>query len=436
MKFEELDYFDESLVDASDIEEEYYDPSFEMTYKIFLSCFNEQFQNAMKVDSRLFSPVTFRSKTFQQYINKFNFFHQDSLSTRSNLVREMYLLYMTSRSMYRYNSEELGLSHIQFRSHFYFPNIIYLLIRYLHEVRVFLQKSIRSAYYYIQKKNSRLIQLYENSIYTDNDVIRTDILYSFLGNSIKKINPYEVKNIKAFYRQVFLNHFYFYFKSEQKIHSQVIDEITLDTMVSGEPKNSPTREGLYRDVLTNLQVEAYRDVSPTMRQLHYNYNIFKNVIITNEFQSVFLTSRPGKENTIFCNLGNSQYKVLTFYDKIMSDEQFLMELKKLPLIYKLLKGVHLVTRNTQIKLNSIRTEVLISAVADELALPFRNLLNSDISIRNILLKIAENFVNSILTGEYISLQTLAPIRLDHLSFVNQIRRFIRICVSSNMRRIV
>lgn len=430
------DLFDQSLVDESDMDIDGYDSSFELSYKIFLGCFDDQFQNAMKVDAKLFSPVTFRSKSFQQYVERFNYQHQDSLSTRSTLVRELYILHMTSRAMYRYNEEVLGLSHIQFRSHFYFPNVIYLLIRYLHEVRGFLQKTIRSAYYSIQKKNSRMIHLYENSIYTDNDVIRTDILYSFLGNSIKKINPYEIKNIKAFYRQVFLNHFYYYFKAEQKIHSQVIDEITLDNVSAGEPKSAPTREGLYRDVLTNLQVESYRDVSPTMRQLHYNYNIFKNVIITNEFQSVFLTSQPGQENTIFCNLSNSQYKVLSFYEKIMTDEQFLMELKKLPLIYRLLKGVHLVTRTAKSRLSTIRTEVLISAVADELAIPFRNLLNSDISIRNILLKIAENFVSSILVGEYISLQTLAPIKLDHLSFVNQLRKFIRLCVSNNVRRIL
>lgn len=332
--------------------------------------------------------------------------------------------------MYRYNTDILNLSYIQFRSHFYFPNIIYLLVRFLPEVRQFLQKTIKSAYFTIQKRNSKLIYLFENAIYTDVDVIKTDILYTFLGNSIKKINPYEIRNVNAFYKQVFLNHFFYYFKYEQKIHSRVVDEWSADGVIN-EPKSTPTREGIYREVLTNLQVENYRDVSPTMKQLHYNYNIFKNVIINNEFQNMFLTSQK-EENPIFYNLNNSQYKILSLYNKIMTDEEFLIELKKLPLIYKLLKSVHLVSKNTKIKLTSIKPEVLVSAIADELSLPFKNIINSDISIRNVLLKIAENFVSSILSGEYISLQTLAPIKLDQISFVIQLKKFIKLCISNNI----
>ncbi len=112
----------------------------------------------------------------------------------------------------------------------------------------------------------------------------------------------------------------------------------------------------------------------------------------------------------------------------MSDEEFVNELKKLPTIYKLLKSVHLITKNTISKLTAVHREVVVSAVADELAVPFKNLINSDTSIRPVLLKIADNFVHSILSGEYISLQTLAPINMNSLSFVQQLRKFIKLCV--------
>lgn len=405
------------------------DMSFKLSYGVFKECFNESFENAKQIDKKLFTPITFKSKIFQRYLERFNFEHYDLLSARSQVIKELFLLYHTSKSLYKYNDDVLKMPHIQFRSHFYFPNIIYLLIRYLPEVRVFLQKTIKSAYYLIQKKNARLIKLFESAIYSDHDVIKTDILYSFLGNSIKKINPFEINNINVFYRQVFLNHFFYYFKSEQKIHSTVIDEWTnLDVV---ETRAAPTREGLYKDILTTLQVEDFKEDSPTMRQLHYNYNIFKNVIIGNEFQSVFLTSRSPNDTTVFCNLNNSQYKVLSFYHKLLTNEEFITELKKIPLIYRLLKSVHLVTRNSSIKLTTIRKEVLVSAVADELAYPFRNMLNSDISLRTILTNIAENFVSSILAGEYISLQTLSPIKLDQMSFVMQLRKFIKLCISNN-----
>ena len=98
---------------------------------------------------------------------------------------------------------------------------------------------------------------------------------------------------------------------------------------------------------------------------------------------------------LLSNLEDSQYKVLSLYDKIMSDEEFVNELKKLPTIYKLLKSVHLITKNTISKLTAVHREVVVSAVADELAVPFKNLINSDTSIRPVLLKIAvENIFHS------------------------------------------
>jgi len=280
----------------------------------------------------------------------------------------------------------------------------------------------------MQKKGSNTVSLFENSVYTDVDVIRTDVLYTFLGNSVRKINPYEVKNINAFYRQVFLNHFFYYFRCEQKIHSKVIGDVSTEMAIEDE-RSAPTRESLYKTVLTNLQVETYKEVSPTMRQLHYNYNIFKNVIISNEFQSLYLSSQPSVEmSAVYCNLDNSQYKVLSLYDKIMSDEDFVEELRKLPTIYKLLKSVHLITKTAIPRFKTLRKEVVVSSVADELAMPFKNLLNSDTSIRTVLVKIADNFVHSILVGEYISLQTLAPINMDTMSFVQQLKKFIKLCV--------
>lgn len=409
-----------------EISESSYDPIFELTYKLMIDCFGEQFTNATKVDIKLLSPVTFKSRSFQKFFDLFNKYHADSLSTRSNIVRELFILHQFVKAVHRYNIDVLKVQYTHFRSHFYFPNIIYLLIRFLPEARTFIQKNIKTSYASIQKKNSKLIHLFENSIYTDVDVIKTDILYYFLGNIIKKINPYEIKNINAFFRQVFLNCFFYYFKNERSVHSTIVDSWGADGVIS-EIKSANTRDGMYREVLTSLQVENYREISPTMKQLHYNFSIFKNVIITNEFQTMFLTSQTS-ENKSFYNIDNSQYKVLSFYNQMTTDENFLKELKKIPLIYKLLKSVHLVTKNTTSKITSIKPEVIQTTVVEELSLPFRNILRTDTSIIPVLQKIAENFVMSIIVGEYVNLQTLAPIKVDQLSFLIQLRKFIKLCL--------
>lgn len=422
-----LDKINSEIPLADDSTEYEFDPSFDLTYKYFLEYFSNQFQNALSIDPKLFSPITFRSKTFQKYIDAFVSGHADILSTRGNLLKELYILHQTSKSFYKYNDDVIHMSYIQFRSHFYYPNIIYLLVRFLPEARQFFQKMIKSAYLTIKKKNSRIIYLYETAIYTDTDVIKTDILYNFLGNAIKKINPFIVKNLNAFYRQVFLNHFFYYFKFEQEVHSQIIDMISYNDL-SNESKFIPTRDNLYRDTLMSMQVENYKDESPTMRQLYYNFNIFKNVITNNEFQNIFLTSKL-KDNDEICEVKNLQYKMLTFYNKIIESDEFLEQLKKIPLIFKLLKSVHLITKGPLIKLSTISADALKSAVLEELSYPFKNILHADSAIIPVLKKIANNFVISILSGEYITLQTLNPINLDQMSFITQLRKFIKLCLS-------
>lgn len=409
---------------------EQFDPMFDLSYNLFLDIFSSQFQNALNIDEKIKTPITFRSKTFQTFIQKFNELHDNTLSARSNLVKELYILHHFSKAISRYNDDIIHDSYIKFRSHYYFPNVLYLLIRFLPEARRFFQKMLKAAYYIIKKNNSRLIYLFENAIYTDVGTIQTDVLYTFIGNAIKKINPCTIDNLESFFRSVFLNHFFYYFKYEQSIHSQVMDTMSYSETIL-DSKYISTRENLYRDVLTNIQVDAYQNESPTMRQIIYNYNIFKNAISNNEFQNIFLT-RDAEVTYDICDLNNTKYKILTMYNKINESNQFIVELKSIPLIFKLLKSVHLITRSDNVsKFKSVNYELIKSAIVDELSYPFRNIIHSDLTILPVIKKIAHNFATSILSGEFINLQTLAPIKIDSMSFIMQLRKFIKLCLTTN-----
>ena len=407
-----------------------FDPLFDLSYNLFLDVFSSQFQNALNIDDRIKTPVTFRSKTFQVFIQKFNQLHDNTLSARSNLVKELYTLHHFAKAISRYNDDIIHDSYIKFRSHYYFPNVLYLLIRFLPEARTFFQKMLKAAYYIIKKNNSRLIYLFENAIYTDVGTIQTDVLYTFIGNAIKKINPCVIENLESFFRSVFLNHFFYYFKYEQSIHSQVMDTMSYSETIL-DSKYISTRENLYRDVLTNIQVDTYQTESPTMRQIIYNYNIFKNAISNNEFQNIFLT-RDAEVTYDICELNNTKYKILTMYNKINESNDFISELKSIPLIFKLLKSVHLITRSDSVtKFKSVNYELIKSAVVDELSYPFRNIIHSDLTILPVIKKIAHNFATSILSGEFINLQTLSPIKIDSMSFIMQLRKFIKLCLTTN-----
>lgn len=424
---------DKIIYSESDILEDLndqFDPLFDLSYNLFLDVFSSQFQNALNIDERIKTPVTFRSKTFQTFIQKFNELHDNTLSARSNLVKELYILHHFAKAISRYNDDIIHDSYIKFRSHYYFPNVLYLLIRFLPEARRFFQKMLKAAYYIIKKNNSRLIYLFENAIYTDVGTIQTDVLYTFIGNAIKKINPCTIDNLESFFRFVFLNHFFYYFKYEQSIHSQVMDTMSYSETIL-DSKYISTRENLYRDVLTNIQVDAYQNESPTMRQIIYNYNIFKNAISNNEFQNIFLT-RDAEVTYDICDLNNTKYKILTMYNKINESNRFIDELKSIPLIFKLLKSVHLITRSDTVsKFKSVNYELIKSAVVDELSYPFRNIIHSDLTILPVIKKIAHNFATSILSGEFINLQTLAPIKIDSMSFIMQLRKFIKLCLTTN-----
>ena len=62
------------------------------------------------------------------------------------------------------------------------------------------------------------------------------------------------------------------------------------------------------------------------------------------------------------------------------------------------------------------------------------MMRSDSSIYPILNKIADNFIESIMSGEYISLLTLSPIKIDHASFIIQIRKFIKLCLTETWKK--
>lgn len=426
---DDLSYFNE----LDDQIEETYDPSFDLSYNVFCNIFSSQFRNALSLDKKFFSPVTFRSEVFTRFKEDFYNAHADLLSTRSEIIKELFIMYHISKSFYKFNDDVVHYSKLQFRSHFYYPNIVYFLIRFFPELRLFLQKAMANALVTLKRKHADFLKNSERVLFTDVNVAKTDVLYEFLGRSIGKYNPLDIKVPEKFYRYVFFNLFYYRLLPTREDRSMIFDQSYSGSSALYD-KFIPTRDNLYRDVLMSMQVEEYKDVSPTMKQLYYNFSIFKNVIINNEFQSIYLTSKIEDQYEIQ-EVTNSEYKMLSFYQRVFKSDEFLEELKKIPIIYKLLKAVHLVTKTSEVDIKSrlarekIDKNLVISAVVEELALPFKNILHSDTVILGVLKQISQNFVDNILSGEYINLQTLNPVMISQASFVVQLKKFIRLCLN-------
>ena len=191
--------------------------------------------------------------------------------------------------------------------------------------------------------------------------------------------------------------------------------------------NSSTRLNLYKEVLYNLQVDKYYKTSPIYVQLGMNYRIFKNVIINNEFQDAYMAI-CNQSRSIF-RLHNNEFKLIKVYDNDIINEQTLDKIRKLPTIFRLLKCVHIANPKAKPYNDMlIKPELVKSVILDELSSPFKNVF-SDGYLQPVLARISNNFVNLILTGEYINLMSLTTVRIDQLSFVEQLKKFVKICVN-------
>jgi hypothetical protein len=408
--FEEIDAF--SLIEQKDI-------SSDIAYQLLLNNFGEDLAAIKHDESKVI-----KLKKIEKYINELKQTFELQLCNRSIIVKELYLLHQTAKALERHNTDVLSFSYPQFRNIIYFPNVFYILVRLLPHAKEFLQIIVKKVYQEINNKSNGLINSHINSFYLDKDSIKSSVLTEFLGNGIKKFNPVEIGNIKYFYKNCFRSIFNFYFKRKRNLSDQ---ELTCFCFETNKTSNITSRTSIYKDVLYAIHVEKTQKKHTILNQLSYNFQIFKNIIVSNEFQNIYQHTKDN-ENSI----SNNEFKLIDFFDDdIFIDQPDLLdEIRKLPLIYKLLRCVHIQSTNT-LPYNDclIKPEVVKMVIIEELSSCFKNLFIDSV-VMDILDQIAKNFIKNILSGEYINLITFSTVRINHISFLEQLRKFIRLCLNS------
>lgn len=414
---ESLD-FSKSILDC--------DINLQLSYKMFRKHILEDIRNGINSNNEYKNYISINTESIKNFIDELYISHDNILTKFDVLVKEIFIIHQICRCFYYYNKTELQLSHQEFRSKIFFPNLIYSLIRFFSKANYFFRDIISSVYFEISKKSYGIIKKFSNASNLDHDIIKADILCEFIGNSIKKFNPLKIDKIYNFYKQVFRNIFYYYFKKSQP---DISYHTILNLESSGEElfylNNNSTRISVYRKILYNIQIEKYCSESNLFDQLNYNYNIFKNVIVNNELQNIYFNS----QNSLYYNNKLRLMKIYD-YDKKMSNKT-LNEIMELPLIYKLLKCVHIISNNKTKPYNEkiIKPQTVKNAILEELMIPFNDIFSGE-QIYNILEKISKNFTTNILNGEYLNLVTLNVVKIDQISFITQLRRFVKICLSN------
>lgn len=397
------------------------DTSLNITLTLLYSNLHDEIRNLLNGHNE-YGVACVRSSTMKNYVDKMFQAHYNTMSTRSKLVQEMFILHQTCKAFYSYNHKYLNLSHQEFRAKILYPNIVYMLVRYFGKAHRFLRSNLDAIYNEYKRQNYGIIQRYADSYYLDHEIIRLDVLYEFLGNALKRFNPLALDNITNFYKSAFRSIFNYYFKKSQDHQTTYSSFWDIDSYAA-QVMNTPTRLVIYRDVLYKLQIEKFCRTSPTLSQLNYNFGIFKNVIMNNEFQDLFFSMK-----TDVFMMTSQHYKLMKIYQQDQSDK-IIHEIKKLPIIYKLLKCVHIVNpKSRPFNEMMIKPQTVKLAVLEELMTPFKNMFSNS-HVYPILEKISGNFARNILSGEYINLLTLSPVRITQLSFITQIRELIKLCLS-------
>jgi len=373
-----------------------------------------------------FGATAVSNKSLSKLVLKMKSSYYNVIKNYDEVRQELFLLHKICMGLYKFNENYINYSYMKYRSVILFPNLIYLLVKYFHKAQQFLRKSIRKVHSEYNQHYYGIIQKYINSYYIDDQVIQNDILCRFLGNALLKFNPLEVDKLNIFYHQIFRSSYFYYFKAKENFNINYYDVNDM-IFTTARSYNIPIKLKLYREILYDLQIKKIIKNTPIMMQLNYNYNIFKNIIINNEFQTLYYSTIKNSETSKY----NNHFNLLSIYkDQLLNDNEFFQKLQKLPIIFKLLKCIHIYNKGTS-SYNSlvIQPQVVKTFILEELIISFKQLFNEHY-VYKILENTAQNFVNSILCGEYINPITFNNFQIQDYSFVNQLREFVKLCIST------
>lgn len=402
---------------------------YETSLKLFYKYFNDELNNIIYNHDK-YGWVTLKSSSLGSYIQELQSFIPSKNSYEHD---DLITLHYIARAFVDYNEKYLNLhSSINFNKKIFYPNIVYIMIKYLYHGHKFIYKLLDEVFNYYKTKYTTIVNKFINSYFYDEDLIKINIFYKFLNEQMKNINPDTIGNIQAFYRNVIFNDYSYFFR--QKIDVNAIYGTSLENdehlQYSGLNTTQLGRFNLYKKILYNIKIEKLAKYSPIQSQLSYNFDIFKNIIIPNEFQDVLYNSLVNSKNIY---IDNKKFKVMNMYTTRSKLNDILHQIKEeTPAIYKLLKCIHIISNGnntSSYNKNIIKVEEVKNNVYEELYTIFGGSY-CDSYIRNILENIAENFAKNILSGEYINLLTLNTFKIHTITFKQQLRKFIKMCIET------
>lgn len=330
-------------------------------------------------------------------------------------MQQIYLLHLSS-TLFSKLSDNLYIDKDLYIEQIYLPNILIIASKFLGEARKLINKLVKTIYLEIEDKSKEIISFYAELYNADSNIIKTDIVYIFLREVLPQFDPLEIVDLEEFFSNIFRKLFFFYLKQRT---SSFLNGKDLDYRIIQDVNPPSERYRIYTEALALTQMQITCQSSTAAFRISKQYDRMKEQIIPNELQKLYFLAVKKEQLT-------NDNKTLLF--NIDSELDKNIE-QKFPLIYKLLRSIHISSEVKFLCDNEI--ELLRSSIYTVIENKFKHILNDDI-LKPILHKITGNLVLSLTNGEYLDMVTLQPVSISSPNFIKQLQTFLESILGNAM----
>lgn len=359
------------------------------------------------------------TKTFFSGLNDFRFL---SLVRYSEEVKQFHLLYLTCLLYLDYNDNVLKMDQEKFRDEVYYPNIMNIIISFFDQCKDLIRKQVKEAYKQVREHSKEVVDFYLVFYGTEPTIIHNDIISIFIKGLFLEEDPINLDSMDVYYLSVFRFILYSYLKNRtSNILSFELDPSILeDDCVM----NMSSRYKIYERGLRVSHVQQLCKGSETLSRISLNYDkIRNNIIRDNGVISENYLQRKYHDVVDGSRIRDNKLLVLK-----SSDENYNLSKisKKLPLIYKLLRSIHVKTKDS-VLLESDK-QLIYDTIYEVVYNKFKvRLEDKDLVLATQGITIA--LTNSLIKGTFIDPYTMDPINITGCVFNRQLRKFLEILLS-------
>lgn len=349
--------------------------------------------------------------SLEQFINKLFTASCPKLLQFNTNIQQLYLLHIFSVLLIKCNDDLLKLDDDVFFEMIYFPNLLFVCLKFFIKARQMIWRLLHNTYSEIKNDMRDIINYSDVIQILDFGVMKNDITILFFKNILFQFDPVSLIDPNSFYSLIIHKILFYYLKL--RVKDLPIDKFNSNVIQDKVMSYFSERSRIYGEAIYLAQLQEMCSVSSTVKHIYSCYDKLKLTIIPHELQRLFVFAINKGQHIVYNN------RILLMHtNRELQNVDFFK--KKTPHIYKLLKAVHVKSDvdKPQFDFNTLQTSIYTI-----LQNRFKNILSDDISslvIRNI----SSNLMLSLFDGDFIDIFTMTKINVSKQKVVDELSYFL------------